>query len=239
MDPETIETLLALNRRFYTDLAAPFSASRPAGDPALATILPHIPGHARLLDVGCGNGRLARLLDRERPGAAYTGVDWSPAFIEPLRASPPPHMAATFHLADVTRPGWTRLLPAEPYDCAVLLAVLQHIPSLGLRAQVLQEAGTVVRPAGVLLVSAWQFLERPRMRRKVVPWEEAGIAAERLEPGDYLLRWERGGHGRRYCHLLDEAELQQLAAACGWRAESTWRAGGCEGDLGLYAALRR
>lgn len=239
MDQETIEALLALNRRFYTELAAPFGASRPAGDPALAAILPYIPPRAHVLDVGCGNGRLARLLDRRRPGASYVGVEWSPALLEPLRQTPLPRIAAAFCLADIAHPGWTGELPPGPYDCAVLLAVLHHIPSFALRARVLREVAAVLRPAGPLILSTWQFLDSPRMRRKIVPWEEAGLAAERLEPGDYLLRWERGGRGRRYCHLLDEAELQRLAQDAGWQIDTAWRAGGREGDLGLYAVLRR
>ncbi len=239
MDQETIAALLALNRRFYTDLAAHFSASRPADDPALATILPYIPRPARVLDVGCGNGRLARLLDRERPDSSYVGVEWSPALLETLRAAPLPRIAAAFCLADITCPGWIGGLPPGSFDCVILLAVLHHIPSFGLRARVLQEAASVLQPSGALILSAWQFLDSPRLRRKVAPWEEAGLSAERLEPGDYLLRWERGGHGARYCHLLDESELRRLAEAADLNIAAAWRAGGREGDLGLYAVLRR
>jgi SAM-dependent methyltransferase len=240
MDKDTIEKLLALNRRFYTALAAPFAASRPAGDPALAIILPHIPERARVLDVGCGNGRLGVLLARERPGVAYVGVDASPELLAAARreaAALAP--GAVIVPADVARPGWTEALPAGPFDCAVVLAVLHHIPSFELRARVLRDIGAVLAPAGRLILSTWQFLVHARTRRKVVPWAEAGIAEAELEPGDYLLDWKRGGRGLRYVHLLDEAELQRLAAASGLRVVETFRAGGREGDLGLVAVLGR
>jgi hypothetical protein len=41
----------------------------------------------------------------------------------------------------------------------------------------------------------------------------------------------------RYCHLVDEEELQQLATASGLRLLETFRAGGREGDLSLGAVL--
>jgi len=241
MDDETVATLLALNRRFYTDLAAAFAASRPVGDRALLPILPHIPERARVLDVGCGHGRLALLLARERPGSRYVGVDVSAELLAvagELAAALPPGIAA-FCRADIARPGWTGALPAGPFDCAVALAVLHHIPSFDLRARLLRDIGTVLAPAGRAILSTWQFLANARMRRKVVPWTAAGLAVEKLEPGDYLLHWKRGGCSLRYCHLVDEAELQRLAAAAGLQVVESFRAGGREGDLSLVAVLQR
>lgn len=43
------------------------------------------------------------------------------------------------------------------------------------------------------------------------------------EPGDYLLDWKRGGQGLRYCHLVDEAEVERLAAGSGFRARDLSR----------------
>ena len=235
MDQETIATLLALNRRFYTALAGPFAASRPAGDPALVAALPHIPAGARVLDVGCGNGRLALLLARERPGTDYVGVDACPELLAVARRQAAALEHGAFYLADVARPGWAGALPSGDFDCALALAVLHHIPSFDLRARVLRDIGALLRPTGRLILSTWQFLAAARLRRKIVPWAEAGLAEEQLEPGDYLLSWKRGGRGLRYCHLVDEAELPRLAAAGGWQVVETWRAGGREGDLSLGA----
>jgi 2-polyprenyl-3-methyl-5-hydroxy-6-metoxy-1,4-benzoquinol methylase len=131
MDKETAARLLALNREFYAAFARPFAASRPVSDPGLVCILPYIPQRASVLDVGCGNGRLAHLLDRERPGATYLGVDAAPELVELARAQADElvTIAAEFRVADVARPGWDDALPRASFDCAALLAVLHHIPS--------------------------------------------------------------------------------------------------------------
>ena len=239
MDKETTARLLALNREFYAAFARPFAASRPVSDPGLVCILPYIPQRASVLDVGCGNGRLVHLLDRERPGATYLGVDATPELVELARAQAGEltTIAAEFRVADVARPGWGGGLPGAPFDCAVVLAVLFHIPGFDLRVGVLREVASLLKPGGCLILSTWQFLGSARMRRKIVDWAEVGIAEESLEPGDYLLDWKREGRGLRYCHLVDEAEVQRLAAGSGFRVCDTFRAGGREGNLSLFAIL--
>ena len=241
MDEKIIEQLLALNYAFYATFARPFAASRSLSDPALTCILPHIPQHARVLDVGCGNGRLAFLLDRERPGATYLGVDVVPDLIEVARAQAGQlaTISAEFRVADVTRPGWSERLNSGAFNCIVILAALHHIPSLSLRVQVLRESASLLEPDGRLILSTWQFLDSARMRRKIVDWTEVSIAEEALEPGDHLLDWKREGRGLRYCHLVDETEVKRLATESGLCVHETFRAGGREGNLSLFAVLDR
>jgi tRNA (uracil-5-)-methyltransferase TRM9 len=241
MKEETIERLLALNRDFYASFAEHFAASRSVADPALTSILPYLPYRATILDVGCGNGRLALLLDQERPGSTYVGVDTIPELIEEARAQAGQlsRTDVAFHVADVTRRSWTENLARAPFDCVVLLAVLHHIPDFNLRARVLRDIADVLKPQGYAILSTWRFLAHQRMRRKIVDWDEVLIDESELESGDYLLDWKRGGRGLRYCHMVDEEEVERLAAASGFVVRETFRAGGREGDLSLFAILDR
>jgi 2-polyprenyl-3-methyl-5-hydroxy-6-metoxy-1,4-benzoquinol methylase len=241
MDEQTIEKLLALNRQFYATFARPFAASRSLSDPALTCILPHIPQRARVLDVGCGNGRLAFLLDRERPGTTYLGIDAVPELIEVARAQAGQleTIVAKFHVADIARSSWNNVIDNTPFDRVVIMAVLHHIPSLNLRAQVLCESASLLAFGGRLILSTWQFLDSARMRRKIVNWSEVSIPEKALEPGDYLLDWKREGRGLRYCHFVDEAEVKHLAAESGLRVRETFRAGGREGNSSLFVVLEK
>ena len=242
MKDETIERLLALNRHFYAAFAEHFAASRSVSDPALTSILPYLPSTARILDVGCGNGRLALLLDRERPGSSYVGVDAVPELIEQARAQARDlsSTSATFRMLDVTEKGWPEQLASEPpFDCVVALAILHHIPDVNLRAQVLRDIASMLKPQGYLIVSTWRFLAHRRIRRKIVDWNAVDIDEGDLDPGDYLLDWKRGGRGLRYCHMIDEDEMGDLAAASNLIVRETFRAGGREGDLSLFAILDR
>jgi hypothetical protein len=176
-------------------------------------------------------------------------VDTVPALIEEARvqAMSLERTRAAFGVLDVAEDGWTQGIPSPcpttsagpPFDCVVALAVLHHIPSLDLRARVLRQLAGLTAVQGQLIMSTWRFLAHERMRRKIVDWLTVGIDESQLEPGDYLLDWERGGRGYRYCHHVDEGELQQLAVASGLTVRATFLAGGREGDLSLFAILER
>jgi len=242
MNDDMTDRLLALNRDFYATFAEHFAASRSVSDPALTSILPYLPSRARILDVGCGNGRLALLLDRERPGCRYVGVDGVAELIDEGRdqARELSHTEAVFRVLDIAESGWTGQLPGvegADFDCVVALAVLHHIPGFDLRARILRDMAGVLSPEGYVVLSTWRFLAHERMRRKIVDWGEVGIDGSDLDPGDYLLDWKRGGRGVRYCHMIDEAEVEELAAAAGLVVRETFRAGGREGDLSLFAVL--
>lgn len=241
MDKQTIEKLLTLNRQFYATFARPFAASRSLSDPALTCILPYIPQCARVLDVGCGNGRLALLLNQERPGTTYRGIDTAPELVEVARAQAREleSISVKFYVADVVRPGWDKEIDDLLFDRVVILAVLHHIPSLSLRSQVLRESASLLASDGRLILSTWQFLDSARMRRKIVNWTKASIPKKALEPGDYLLDWKREGVGLRYCHLVDETEVEHLAVESGLRVHETFRAGGREGNLSLFVVLEK
>jgi len=247
MEHQTIDKLLALNRHFYASFAEHFAASRSVSDPALTSIVPYLPSQARILDVGCGNGRLAVLLERERPGSTYVGLDAIPELIHEARARTE-QLSRThviFRVVDITRQGWPEDLPlTHPskrsragFDCVVALAVLHHIPSFDLRAQVLRDVAGLLRPEGYVILSTWRFLAHERIREKIVSWDEVVVEEEKLEPGDYLLDWKRGGRGLRYCHMIDEEEMEELAVVSSLVVRETFRAGGREGDLSLFAVL--
>ncbi|MBI3733266.1 MAG: class I SAM-dependent methyltransferase [Chloroflexi bacterium] len=239
MDEQTAARLLALNRDFYTNFAQSFSASRPAGRLNMEAIAPYLHGASKVLDVGCGNGRLADRLDHDGWPLHYVGVDAIPELIAIAAARQPRlrHLTAEFLVADITVPSWAQSLRDHaPFDTILLLAVLHHIPGGDGRRAVLDDLHALLRPGGILLMSNWQFTHSERLRRKIVPWGEVGINESDVEPGDALLSWRRGGVAHRYCHWLTEAEVESLAAQSGFQVIAQFYA---EANLNLYSALTR
>jgi len=241
MYPELVQHLIAINREFYTAFASAFAESRSLAQPSLQRVLACVPPAGRVLDVGCGHGRMAHLLDRDRPGASYLGLDFSSRLIALAREGTASltRVEVAFDVADLSQTGWSGRLDSRCFDSILLLAVLHHIPAHQNRLGLLRALGDYLVHDGRLVVSAWQFTTNPRMRRKIVPWDRVGIDPAGLEAGDYLLDWKRGGVGYRYCHLIDEEELAQLAAGSGLQLLESWRADGKEGDLSLFGVLAR
>ena len=240
MDPATMQRLLAVNRRFYDEFAGSFAASRGFEQPGLHRALAFLPAAGPVLDVGCGNGRLAHLLEGAGRATEYLGIDFSVRLLEIARsqAASLHTVRAQFQQIDVTQPGWAAQLPTGRFQGIAAIALLHHLPGWQTRCDVLQEVRGLLDSGGILIVSAWQFTGEARLKRKVVPWSAIGLRDEQIEAGDALLDWQRGGSGLRYCHLIDKAELGSLAQAAGFVLGDVYYADGRSQRLNLFAVLR-
>ncbi len=238
MNPEVVKQLIALNQAFYSRFANEFSETRSSAQARLNRIVRYVPDHASVLEIGCGNGRLAERLDRDGRPLSYIGVDLAKEMIEIANARRVNlrSITAEFRVADVTQPGWNEGLPGAPFDIAIALAVLHHIPSFELRLQVLRDMQAMLKPSGLLVMTNWQFLKNERMRKRIETWARVGIEERELETGDALLRWTRGGTGYRYCHWLSKTEVEELAGQSGFHVIRQFFA---DADLNLYSVLKK
>jgi 2-polyprenyl-3-methyl-5-hydroxy-6-metoxy-1,4-benzoquinol methylase len=233
MQDTTLRRLLELNHQFYQSFGDEFSATRARIQPGVSLVIRRLEGHEHILDLGCGNGELARQLARLGHQGSYTGIDFS----QPLLASAgqqPDSFPVKFIEADLTGRDWDSALPPEKYDFIFSFATLHHIPSEKLRIQILMKVSRLLKKGGQFIHSHWQFMNSPRLKNRIQPWQAAGLVSEELEPGDHLLDWKRGGHGLRYIHLFNEEELSRLAEATGFRVCETFLSDGQGGRLGLY-----
>jgi tRNA (uracil-5-)-methyltransferase TRM9 len=248
MQPETQTKLLALNQRFYATVADPFDATRLATPPGKVALVTRLPLRNRVkptpvLDIGCGNGRLAWLLEERGKPIDYVGVDANPDLLTraQLHTLALHHVQARFVQADLADPTWTEAVPrpAKGFAVVVCLATLHHLPGMDLRRRVMQDLAALVAPTGLIAISTWQFLTSVRMAAKVLDWAVVGIDPNTVDPGDALLPWQQGGYAVRYVHQVDATEVADLAAHAGLRVVDSYLADGKEGNLNLYTLLRR
>jgi tRNA (uracil-5-)-methyltransferase TRM9 len=232
VNPTTISRLLDLNRQFYQVFAQPFSVTRQRLQPGVIRILEQIRLQDDLLDLGCGNGELARELSRSGHQGSYTGLDFSSAFLEEARQGQPPNFR--FILADLSSPDWEAGLAGYHYDAALAFALLHHLPGVEMRLELLRKVKGFLKSDGRFIHSEWQFLNSPRLAARLQPWEAIGLPAEDLDLGDYLLDWRYGGTGLRYVHHFSEAELAELASQAGFEVVESFYSDGETHNLGLY-----
>jgi tRNA (uracil-5-)-methyltransferase TRM9 len=182
-----------------------------------------------VLDVGCGNGRFGAFLAQNMAvPIAYHGLDNNPALLERARETLAPLSNLTLQLdmRDIVE-----LPPDEgAYDLVALFGVLHHVPGAEQRQMLLRALAERVDSGGLLAFACWRFYEYERFRARIVEWPPD---LER-ETGDYLLDWRRGERAIRYCHYVDDEELNTLAAATGLNTVVTYRADGSEGNANLY-----
>ncbi len=240
MEPSIRQKLLKINRTFYETFADSFSGARYAAQPGWHRIIHYFPARCQVIDLGCGNGRLARFLDEHLHEVHYVGVDGSEGLLSIAReqARTLSHTLAEFYLADLTDPDWPRVIGSRGFDVVAALALLHHIPGSDARAAFVRAAAGLLKPSAALILSTWRFTHNPRMRRKIVPWSRVGLSETDVEPGDYLLDWKKEGVGYRYAHELDEEEIRELLDQAGLRVVEQFRADGKEGDLSLYTIAK-
>jgi SAM-dependent methyltransferase len=236
MNADTVARLLALNKQFYQTFGREFSSTRQHLQPGVQRILDTLTGDESLLDLGCGNGELARERMRRGQSGPYTGVDFSLPLLEVARHGWE-DAPATFIRADLTAPDWDKRMVTpihQFFDLVTAFAVLHHIPSGDLRLSILHKVHDLLRPEGQFIHSEWQFLSSEKLKNRIQPWREMGLSDEDVDRGDYLLDWRSGGRGLRYVHQFEEAELEALAEASRFRVCSAFLSDGENGQLGLY-----
>lgn len=268
MNDKTVAALNRINRRFYSQYAEVFGATRshpwPGWDRAVSVQFRQgTPGEERydslaILDVGCGNGRFAEYLYPRLDGRMhYFGVDESPEMLEQARQrlaalSTPEYQLNCWNLVAGTL-GET--VGDRRFDLVAVFGLLHHIPGFEQRRRLLHDLAGMLEPGGYLLLSFWQFGEQERFRQRFLDWSEHNrnadeiIDLDQLEEDDYLLAWgvnedlHPEGTGepvpRRYCHHATEDEARWLVDDLGLTLHESFRSDGRTSDLNLYYVLEK
>ena len=234
MQSKTAEILLDLNRQFYQTFALQFAQTRPRLQPGVQRILPDLLQAGSILDLGCGSGELARQLAAHQYRGLYLGMDSSTQMLDEARSKLPNDLNARFFQANLADSGWEANLAEGYFERILAFAVLHHLPEATLRLKILQRIRKHLTETGRFILSNWQFLNSPRLRSRLQPWERVGLHSEDVDEGDYLLDWRHGGMGLRYVHHFQSDELANLAASSSFSVEETFWSDGENGRLGLY-----
>lgn len=173
-----------------------------------AFLLASVPGGAaRVLDIGCGLGRLTSKL--ARAGREIVAVDLSSEMIACARARLPASRSVEFICGDFLE----LELGASSFDCIVTSAALHHMPA----EAALRKMRDLARPGGRLIVhdlraSTGVFDELGAL---IVLSYEAVLRLLRtgwpLSPGHVRRAWKRHGAEETY---LTVAQARALAERC-------------------------
>lgn len=233
MTDETIQQLNNINRQFYETTAHEFDQTRGQAWTGWIPLKEHLSAPLSVLDVGCGNGRFGLFLAETLSAPiAYHGIDNNAQLLSYAQKSLDPleHLQAKIEAYDIIN----EPLPEQKYDLVVLFGVIHHIPSLENRHKFIQALAQRVNEGGLLVFAAWRFYEYERFRKRLVAWDEALS----VEENDYLLDWRRGERALRYCHYVDDAELDNLVATSQMTELARYRADGRDDNMNVYSVLR-
>jgi SAM-dependent methyltransferase len=132
-------------------------------------LLEHLPpGRARILDVGCGWGRIALEVKRARPDAAIEGVEFCAAFADAFEQ----------RIGRCHRVPIQEFRPETGYDAILIVTLLMYLGEAD-RSRVLAALWQSLRPGGRLLciepAAEIAELERRLLRRRAPADATSGI----------------------------------------------------------------
>lgn len=191
------DKIIAQTERNYDTIAGHFSDTRYEAWPEFGSLKTLIKSEdAEVLDIGCGNGRLAASI----PVVHYTGLDLSSQLLKIAQERFPRY---TFVHGSVLQLPFNN----EQFDVVACVATLQHIPSAEYRRQALAEIKRVLKAGGSLFMLNWNLAEQPQYQQYLAS------AGDGYDTGDYLIPWKNDQGevlAQRYYHGFGIAEVAEL-----------------------------
>ncbi len=239
VNKQTIAKLNQLNKDFYKQVGVEFDKTRQNAWPGWDKVIKIVDekfgdSPTRFLDVGCGNGRFGEFLKKNHKAKIdYLGIDSVEYLIGKSRQKDLGE-EYEFKVDDVLTSDnlW------GGFDVIVAFGLIHHVPGFKTRVELLGRLKSCLNPGGVMIVAAWQFAEFERFKQKIVRWESLSkkFEVDQVEEGDYLLDWNDKGV-YRYCHMVDESELERLCEKIDMKIIDSFRSDGKNKKTNLYAVL--
>jgi len=211
MNKEYAEYLLKKTKEDYSLIAETFSQTRYSLWPELIFFGKYVQEGERILDLGCGNGRLFELFKNKN--VEYIGVDNVEKLIEIARKKYP---EAKFLVGEALNLPF----PDNYFAKVFSVAVLHHIPSEEFRLQFLKEIRRVLKPEGLLILTVWNFWRRAGSLKLLTKFTIFKIFGKsELDFKDIFVPWQKTIN--RYLHCFTKKELENLIKRAGFRIKET------------------
>jgi len=219
MDKQTQNELLAIVRRNYEEIADEFQATREKPLwPELVNLARIAKDGDRVLDIGCGNGRLLQALLLKK--IYYLGLDQNQALLDFARRKYPDKI---FRVGDILRLGE---VPEMNFDLVFVVAVLHHLPGSDLQTAALRQLKNKIKPNGRIIILVWNLRAQKKFRWLVWKFSLLKlIGKNRMDRGDIIFSWkntDRSALSQRYYHAFRQKELKKLIRQAGLKVEKIY-----------------
>jgi 2-polyprenyl-3-methyl-5-hydroxy-6-metoxy-1,4-benzoquinol methylase len=190
-------------KEFYNDAGGYFSLTRRFIWPEMQEYVNQLKTGQKVLDVGCGNGRL---LTGIKAKVSYLGIDFSKTLLNEAKTL---HPKAKFAYGDITKTEvWKNL---SKFDAVFCVAVLHHLPTKEQQLFVLTQIKNHLKTGGFAYISVWNL------------WQ-TGFAKHHLRLDSLFLklvnwRWlyfPFQNRHKRFCTALDLTYLKSFAKETGF-----------------------
>jgi len=208
-----LEKILAHTESGYDRMAEKFSGTRAFFWRDLEFIKDRITSGDKVLDFGCGNGRLLEILKDKK--IDYYGVDVSQKLIDLAKTKYPefaPNISKTSGQVGLD-------FPENSFDAVVSIAVFHHFPDRNFRLDTARELYRTTKPNGKIIITAWNLWQK-KYRRYI--WKNMAlkiIGRSHLDFFDCEIPFKNnsGEIFTRFHHAYTPQELEKLFSRAGFK----------------------
>ena len=208
MEPQE---LIDLNKETYDKIAKPFASTRKFLWDDLKPLSQYIKDGDKVLDLGCGTGRLYQLFGENQ--VEYVGMDNSMGQLEMAREQFP---EGNFRFGELT----ITSLDDEEFDIIYCIAAFHHLPNKELRLKSLREMSRVLKPGGYVVMTNWNLFSDSAQKNVA-----KGKWKQKIGTGDFIVPWlnsEGELLGKRYYYGYESDELKDLFKEGGFVLEDQY-----------------
>ena len=199
MNEKKAVKIMEITKKTYELIGSEFSATRDRIWPEMEELAKkYVKQGDKVLDVGCGNGRLIEVL----PKVDYLGVDSSEVLLKKIKDA----RVRKLDILELDK------LDENNFDAVFCFASFNHVAGKELRLKVLADIKKLLKPAGWLIMTNWNIW---RLGVKKSIWHSKKIGFK-----DVMTVWTSGDGKKRgeiYYRAFTRAELKRLFRKSGFK----------------------
>lgn len=231
-------------RNDYNEIAEEFSATRKTMWPELGDLDKYVKEGDRVLDIGCGNGKLLGFLASKKKNFSYAGLDVSEKLLDYAKNiySEAEYRGMEFRVFD----GINIPYPKNSFDIVFCLATLPHLPGREMRAKFLENIRKIAKPGAKLIITCWnlwQFKFIKYQAKMIVNCIiDKILGKDQCDWGDFYIPWKKRGVApiNRFYHAFTVSELNSILVKSGWEAEEIgYKDRNGKKEFNLFAVARK
>lgn len=220
MNKHKVNEILQQTKETYNLIASDFSGSRQQLQRwGFDNLKKYIKSGDKVLDIGCGNGRLSKIFDSS---VEYLGIDNSEQLIKIAQQINQDRPNINFEVGDVLGLN----LPDKSFDLVFCIAVLHHLPSRDVRLQALANIRRVLKSEGTAIIFTWNLFSRQWFKLYwpyILNYKIKLVDYKTFSLKDAFIPWKGIGDYRlRYIHSFTKREMSKLAVTAGLTVEAAY-----------------
>lgn len=171
----------------------------------------------KVLDYGCGNGRLLELIPRAKL-SEYAGVDISSKLIDIAKSK---YFSDNIKFSKINSSQASLPFQDNYFNAVYSIAVFHHLPSRELRKEIAKELHRVTKPGGRVIVTAWNLWQWKYLGNILQEYFHIFIYGSKLDWNDCYINFKnnQGEIFSRYHHAFTKRELKKLFSRAGFEIE--------------------